>query len=327
MKKLVLRGVAIILILLVIVVAGGYVYISSALPNINAPENLEVEITPERLERGEYLAHHVALCMDCHSVRDWDKFGGPPIPGTEGGGGEVFTREMGLPGVFYATNITPAGIGDWTDGELFRAITSGVNKDGEALFPIMPYMYYGRMDEEDILSIIAYIRTLDPIEAEYPEREVDFPMSLIINTIPSEPDFHPIPDPGDKIAYGKYLAGACMECHTPFENGQPDFEKAFTGGAEFPMPKGGTLISPNITPDKETGMGNWTEEQFISRFKQYEDSSYVSPYHGRNEFNSIMPWTMFAGMTEGDLSAIYAYLMTLEPVYNKTEKFIPDPDN
>ena len=326
MKKIVLRSLLVLAILLVVILAGGYLYLSKALPDIEAPEDLTVEITPERLERGEYLAHHVALCMDCHSVRDWDKFGAPPKPGTLGGGGELFNREMGIPGVFYATNITPAAIGDWTDGELFRAITSGVSRDGRALFPIMPYKYYGKMDREDVYSIIAYIRSLDPIDAEYPEPEFDFPMSLIINTIPAEPDFHPIPDPKNKVAYGRYLAGACMECHTPFENGQPNFEKAFQGGTMFPLPKGGKVISTNITPDKETGIGNWTEEQFVQKFRQYTDSNYVSAFHGPNEFNSIMPWTMFAGMKEGDLSAIYAYLMSLDPVENQTERFIPDSE-
>lgn len=323
MKKIVLRTLLIIVILLVVVVAGGYLYLSLALPNIEAPEDLQVEITPERIERGEYLAHHVALCMDCHSVRDWDLYSAPPRPGTEGGGGDVFNREMGLPGVFYATNITPAGIGDWSDGELYRAITSGVAKDGRALFPIMPYKYYGQMDKEDIYSIIAYIRTLEPVEAEYPEREIDFPMSLIVNLIPSEPEFHEMPDPNDKVAYGRYLSGACMECHTPFENGQPNFEKAFQGGAEFPLPKGGWVISSNLTPDKETGLGNWTEEQFVQRFKQYADSSYAPHYCGPNEFNTIMPWVMFSGMEERDLEAIYAYLQTLEPVSHKIERFIP----
>jgi cytochrome c2 len=326
MKKIVLRVLAVLLILLVIVVAGGYLYISQALPNIEAPEALKVELTAERIERGEYLAHHVALCMDCHSVRDWDLFSAPPKPGTLGGGGDVFNREMGMPGVFYATNITPAGVGDWTDGELFRAITSGVAKDGRAIFPIMPYKYYGQMDKEDIYSIIAYLRTLEPVEADYPKREIDFPMSLIVNLIPSEPEFSVLPDPSDKIAYGEYLAGACKECHSPFENGQPNLEKAFQGGATFPMPKGGHLTALNLTPDKETGIGNWTEEQFIQKFKQYADSSYSPQYCGPNEFNSIMPWTMLSGLEERDLSAIYAYLQTLEPVSNPTVKFVPDPE-
>jgi hypothetical protein len=149
---------------------------------------------------------------------------------------------------------------------------------------------------------------------------------MIINTLPSEPDLHPIPDPENKVAYGRYLAGACMECHTPFEKGQPVMEKAFQGGAEFPLPKGGRVISTNLTPDKETGLGNWTEEQFLQKFKQYADSNYVSAFHGPDEFNSIMPWTMFTGMKEKDLSAIYAFLMTLEPVRNKTERFIPESE-
>src|SRR5690606_41947964 len=85
----------------------------------------------------------------CHSPRDWSRFSGPITPGTLGMGGDRFDQTVGMPGVFYARNITPAGIGRYTDGELFRVITSGVTKEGHAIFPLMPYPYYGKMDPED----------------------------------------------------------------------------------------------------------------------------------------------------------------------------------
>ncbi|HNU89633.1 MAG TPA: hypothetical protein PKJ94_15140, partial [Ferruginibacter sp.] len=81
------------------------------------------------IERGKYLAHHVALCMDCHSHRDFNQFSGPPIEGTEGIGGDEFNEKIGVPGVVYARNITPDtvnGIGKWTDEELVRVITRGI---------------------------------------------------------------------------------------------------------------------------------------------------------------------------------------------------------
>jgi len=91
-------------------------------------EDLKLEYTPERIERGRYLATAVSVCMDCHSTRDWSKFSGPLKEGTLGKGGDRFDHSVGMPGVFYSKNITPAGIGRYTDGELFRTITTGVTK-------------------------------------------------------------------------------------------------------------------------------------------------------------------------------------------------------
>jgi mono/diheme cytochrome c family protein len=312
------------LVVIVIIAVGIMLaYVKYALPSIPAPD-IKVEITPERVERGEYLANHVWLCMDCHSDRDWSKFSAPPVHGTMGSGGDEFTEELGFPGHYYALNITPGGIGDWTDGEIFRAITSGVTKDGRALFPIMPYPYLGKADREDIYAVIAYIRTLEPVERSYPEATSNFPMNFIINLIPSEPELRDGIDHSNKLEYGEYLAWSCVECHTVAEKGQIIPEKSFAGGRAFPLPKGGTVYSANITPDPETGIGNWTEEAFIQRFKIYGDTAYVSPAVGPNQFNSYMPWEMFSGMTESDLSAIYTFLHSLEPQKNQVTKFIPD---
>jgi hypothetical protein len=324
MKKIILRSLLIIVILVVVVIAGALIYVKTALPDAGPAPDITVEITPERVQRGEYLANHVWLCMDCHSERDWKNFSGPPLPGTEGSGGEEFTRAMGFPGYYVAPNITPGGIGDWTDGEIFRAITAGVSKDGRALFPIMPYPDLGKTDKEDIYSVIAYLRTLPTVKKTTPASESDFPMNFIINLIPSKPDLHPKPNPMDKIAYGKYLAVACIECHTVAEKGRIIPEKAFEGGRGFPIPTGGMVYSLNITPGKETGIGKWTEDQFINRFKAYGDSNYVSPIIQKNTFNTIMPWVMFSGMKKDDLSALYAYLMSLEPKENNVTRFVPE---
>src|SRR5688572_2713750 len=94
------------------------------------------------VDRGRYLANYVSLCIDCHSQRDFNQFSGPLVPGTEGMGGEVFNEKLGIPGVLYAKNITPDtanGIGNWSDDEVARAITRGIAKDGDTLFPLMPY--------------------------------------------------------------------------------------------------------------------------------------------------------------------------------------------
>ena len=313
------------LLVLVVAFVSMLGYIKFALPNVDAAPELKVEMTPERIARGEYLAHHVAVCIDCHSTRDWTRFSGPPTAGTFGKGGDVFDQKFGFPGVYYAKNITPEGISRYTDGELFRTITTGVSKEGQALFPVMPFHYYGQMDEEDIKSIIAYIRTLEPIENDVPESKSDFPMNFIINTIPHKASFTKLPPKTDVVNYGKYLANAasCVDCHSKYEKGSLVAGTEFGGGREFPFPDGSIVRSANISADEETGIGGWDEETFVSFFKAYSDSTVVNTKLNPGDFNSIMPWTMYGKMEEEDLKAIFAYLKTVKPISNSVVKFTP----
>ncbi len=322
MKKYI-KIIGIVLLVIFLAVSGLLTYAKIALPNVGDAPELKVEATVDRIERGRYLAHSVAVCLDCHSTRDWSKFSGPIVPGTLGKGGDRFDENVGFPGVYVAKNITPFGITRYTDGELYRVITTGVTKEGKVVFPVMPYPYYGKMDDEDIYSLIAYIRTLDPIENQTPESTSNFPMNFIINTIPQKGNPTKRPDPNNQLAYGAYLvnASSCIECHTQADNGQIIKELAFAGGREFGFPDKSTVRSSNITPDEETGIGKMTSREFISKFKIYADSSYTSPNVKAGEYNSIMPWTMYAHMTEQDLSAIYAYLRTVTPVKNSVVKF------
>lgn len=321
MKK-VFKIIGFIVGAIALVVFGLMVYVKVALPNVGAPPEIKVDMTSENIERGKYLANHVMLCMDCHSTRDWSLLSGPMVPGTEGKGGETFDQKLGFPGKYIAPNITPFALQNWTDGEILRAITSGVSKDGRALFSVMPYHNYGKIDRKDIEAVIAYLRTLDPIENKTEISSSDFPMNFIINTIPQKPSFSNIPERSDKVNYGKYLvtAAGCMDCHTKQDKGKFVGE-FFAGGFEFKLPDGSIVTSSNITPDKTTGIGNWTTEQFINRFKMYLDSSYVIPKVNPGEFQTTMPWTMYAGMKNEDLEAIFAYLQSLKPVKNKVEKF------
>lgn len=118
-------------------------------------------------------------------------------------------------------------------------------------------------------------------------------------------------------------ASGCIECHTQVDKGQIILEQAFSGGREFAFPDKSVVRSSNITPDEETGIGKLTKEVFVQKFKAYADSSYVPPNVRPGEFNSIMPWTMYAHMTEEDLGAIYAYLRSIKPVKNTVVKFTP----
>ncbi|MFC2098677.1 c-type cytochrome [Bacteroidota bacterium] len=313
-----------ILILLVLGVAGMLSYVKFALPKVSDAPDIKVEITTERLERGDYLSNYVSGCIECHSQRDWHTFSGPVVPGTEGGGGMAYTHEMGTPGTLYPPNITAVGLGEWTDGEIFHAITAGIGRNGEALYPLMPYHDYGKMDREDIYSIIAYLRSLEPVGTVTPERELDFPLGLIVNLMPVEPGFSEFPDTTDWVAYGKYLstAGGCISCHSlQDDKGMKVPGMLMAGGNEYPMPGFGIVRSSNLTPDVETGIGRWTENAWVARIAVYSDSSVVMPAVNPREFNSVMGWSTHSHMTEKDLRAIYRYIQTVEPVSNKVERF------
>ena len=324
MKKF-MKVLGVLLLVLVLVVAGGVTYVTQALPNIPVPADLHVERTPDRVARGNYLANHVTLCMDCHSTRDWSRFSGPLVPGTLGKGGEVFDQKVNFPGRFVSKNITPFNLRNWSDGDLYRAITSGVSKDGHPFFPVMPYLNYNQLASEDVYSIIAYLRTLPSIESHPDASKADFPMNIILHTIP-EPA-HPMekPAPGSS-GYGAYMVNAagCKVCHTKVVNGK-EVGEPFAGGFEFQFPDGSVARSSNITPDKLHGIGAWDKATFIRKFKLFADSSYtpaIVDWQGQDQ-QTVMPWMMYAGMTEQDLGAIYDYLHALKPVANKVQYWSP----
>lgn len=314
--------IVIVLIVITVVVGSLLTFVKVVLPNVGTASDIKIESTPKRIERGKYLANNVTVCVDCHSTRDWDLLAGPIKPGTVGVGGEKFDQNIGLPGVYYSPNITPFALKSWTDGELLRAITEGVSKDGRALFPIMGYPHYGQMDKEDVYSIIAYIKTLPTQKGSYPAPSSDFPMNFIINTIPKKANFRAIPAENNQIAYGKYLVNAanCVECHTQMDKGSPLPGMEFAGGSTFNLPEA-TIKSANITPDKTTGIRAWTKEQFVAKFKSFTDTTNSPRKVGKGDFQTIMPWTQYGNMKETDLQAIYAYLKTVKPVKNQVIRF------
>ncbi len=327
-KKNKLGKIVAILLLLIIVVAGSALsYLKFGQPNVGPALQVHIKSDPQMIQRGRYLAMHVMACMDCHSTRDFTKFAGPMTEGTLGKGGDRFGPEIGFPGTFYAPNITPAALSNWTDGELFRTITTGVRKNGEPIFPVMPYHGYGQADSTDIIAVIAYLRTIPMIDNQVPASKADFPVNLIMRTLPSKAHLSHRPDSNDRVAYGKYLVtiAACKDCHTQVDDKGNFLEGVqFGGGRKFPMP-GGEVASANITGDATTGLGNWTEQSFLDRFQLYRDPAKAHRSVSTTDFNSVMPWTMYAGMKDNDLKAIFAYLKTVKPVSNSVVKFTPRP--
>lgn len=278
------------------------------------------------IARGEYLAIHVAACIHCHSQRDFTKYAGPTIPGTEGGGGQKFDNVefAAIPGTIYAKNITPdsaTGIGSWTDEEVLRAITQGIRKNGDTLFPLMPYASFNHMAKSDLLSIVAYIRTLKPIKNEVPERQLMIPISMAYPApaLQKSVDGNVAPPETDSVKYGGYLVtmAGCSDCHTPYVKGQPDFSRMMAGGNTFNL---GTfkVTSANLTPDS-TGIGTWTETAFLEKFYIRRDEKGYDYNPGKE--NTAMPIHDFAGMTDGDLKSVYAFLRTLKPVKDLVVKY------
>jgi mono/diheme cytochrome c family protein len=322
--------IALAIVFIALVSAGGWVgWLYLEYPNVPEPAPMTVQASPQKVARGKYLFNNVARCVDCHSTRDWNKYAAPVIPGTDGKGGEAFTHAfMGVPGDFYARNITPTALADWTDGEIARAFTTGVNKHGEALFPVMPYRNYGELDPDDVGALVAYIRTLPPLPDDVPDRSFHFPMQIMVRTLPQPAHLAPRPDPSDRVAYGGYLVrtAGCAECHgTRTRDGAIRRGMEFAGGMQFRLPHGGIVRAPNITPDADTGIGTWNEAQFVMRFKVWERvQDRVLPASQRSA-NTVMPWKQLGGMTREDLSAVYAFLRSQKPVIHRVQKRDPAP--
>jgi mono/diheme cytochrome c family protein len=341
MKKL-LKVLGQALVILVLVAGCGVGYVMLALPKVApADQTLKIESSPARLQRGEYLAKHVAACMGCHSQRDWTVYGHPIKAGTEWKGGEpLFDQRIGLPGVIQPKNLTPYNLKNYSDGELVRVIRTGVRKNGEPLFPFMPYQAFAAMEQEDLYSIIAYLRCLPEGVNDVAEHKLDPPLNVIVRTMPQEAGLYPAPiDRKDTVAYGRYLVkmGSCTDCHTPVNGKHEPLPGMYlAGGQEFPYLNsklekhagGGVLRIPNITPDKETGIGNWSKKDFLARFNEWRGAAKLKAKHqqlnlDKGDYLPLMPYGEFAGMTDGDLGAIYDYLHSLPAVKHAVVRFEP----
>lgn len=317
---------ALIALVAVAVILGIAAVVATVRPS-QRPASLEkVARTPAQLARGEYLVRHVLACNECHTARDWTRWGGP-ASGPAGAGGDCYNQDHGFPGTICGSNVTPdpaTGIGAWTDGEVLRAIREGVDREGQALFPLMPYTEYRHLSDEDARAVVAFVRGLQPVRHAVRETEIDFPVSFFMRMAPRPLDGPVLePNPSDPVHYGEYLAtvAGCKFCHTPVDGrNQPIEGRAFGGGQEFRGPWG-TVVSSNLTPHP-TGLGQRNQENFVSLFRSFADVSKVAVPTRPGE-NTVMPWFAYSGMTDFDLGAIYTYLRTVKPVDSVVEKY-PD---
>jgi len=272
---------------------------------------LTFERTAARLERGRYIVEGPAHCFECHSDVAWQEPGAQPKKGTKGGG--TIFRERGMEWL-VAPNITPdveTGAGSWTDEQFVRAIREGIGHDGRRLFPMMPYMNFREMSDEDLASVIVYIRSLEPVRNQLPKTVLPEPVKGMLP--PHQPITAAVPQPdmSNPVARGKYLVtlGNCMMCHTPMKDGQPIAELAFGGGLSFDGPWG-KVHSANITQDP-SGISYYDEKLFVEVLR--------TGHVGARKLNSLMPWGYFKNMTDEDLKSIYAYLKTVPPVQHRVD--------
>jgi len=276
------------------------------------------------IERGRYLANGPAHCGDCHSSMDEVRMFDEGKSVAFKGGWELTFPGFGT---FTGPNITPdkeTGIGKFTDGEIARTLRYGVGTDGRAIFPMMNF--HG-LSDEDLTAIISYLRSLPPVHHVVKPFDYGFIYKALLAVGMIKP-VGPKETPPKSVAieptaaYGKYLAynvANCYSCHTEVDMNTGEFiGKDFAGKAYFPpdaFSDGYSFMSPNLTPHKATGiMANWTEEDFVNRFKS-----------GRVHKGSPMSWGAYSRMNDVELKALYHFFQSLEPVDNKIEQIVFAP--
>jgi mono/diheme cytochrome c family protein len=292
-------------------------------PEVALPANITVDSSPDRVARGKYLYKVVADCDSCHGERDYSRLYAPV---TASGKGSVQVLQ-GLPGKMVAPNLTSdreTGLGNWTDGEKIRAIREGISKDGHALHPTMPYPSYFYMSDVDVQALVAYMNILPAIRNPLPRTELPPDVVKEIRGTP-RPVREPVrpANPANQASYGEYLVtiAYCEECHTPQKKGgAPDIRRRYAGGQVFRTPYG-SVVSANITPDPDTGIGNWDFLRFRDRLRVFQkEYSGVEklPKIGPDRF-TLMHYIAYAGFTDNDMAAIFAFLRVQTAVTQKVE--------
>lgn len=260
------------------------------------------------LERGAYLVEGIMACGTCHARPGEEN---AAIPGDLAGG--IRFRIRGR--VAYAPNITPdrgTGIGSWTDKDIVRALRQGIRPDGASLGG-MPFGLYRDISDSDARAIVAYLRSLKPVKNDTPDSSQPSPRRKLLVLARSVPD---VPR-GNRLRYGAYLAGPlgrCTECHTPSDDeGHPDYANMLgAGGVTFTGPWG-QAISGNLTPDRDTGLGEFTDRQIKRMIVEGQRPN-------QTRVGRPMAHTYYGRLTEEDLNAIVVYLRSLRPIKNFIDK-------
>jgi len=248
-------------------------------------------------------------CVTCHSPKDWTQHGAPTQPGMDLAGQSLPIPDF--PGSIVAPNLTPdpeTGSAGWSDDQIARAIREGVKHDDTILFPIMPYANYKDLSDEDLASVVVYIRSLTPVRNPLPPSKINFPVNYLVRGA-AEPVVGTVqgPNPSDLLARGKYMVRLGCGCHTVADG------MNFAGGEHLAGPWG-DVVSANITPDA-SGISYYDETTFITAMR--------TGYVGARKLNSIMPFGEFKNMSDDDLKAIFVYLKTVPAVKHRVDNSLP----
>ncbi len=273
---------------------------AASLPNVS-PANSEL------VNRGAYIAR-AADCMACHR-EDYT-------------GGVAIDTPMGS---IYATNITPSkryGIGNYTEADLKKALQKG-RAPNHMIYPAMPYPSYNGMKDEDISALFAYLQTV-PAYDEAPDykTELPFPFNIrslmffwnILNVPASEnrSDLTPVQQRGEYLTNN---LEHCGTCHTPRDMTMGADNSMYLSGAQL-----GNWYAPNITPDKSSGIGSWSEQDIITYLRTGELDKRA--YAGGPMGEAVAHSTRY--LTDEDLGAIASYLKVVPAI--KTEDTITEVD-
>lgn len=282
---------------------------------VSVPEIPTVEVTPARVEKGAKMA--AMLCKHCHFNPETNAMTGINM---------VEIPEFGRINARNITNDPDYGIGKWTDAQLIYFLRTGVNPiSGQYVPPYMPKLIH--MADEDIYSIVAYLRSdmpeIQAHQAELSESKPSF-LTKFLTTVAFKPfDFPtnpiPLPDTTNQLEWGKYLTLYQLECYTchskSFETMnmlEPELSEGFFGGGNMiGTPDGTRIASRNLTPDEETGIGKWTEEQFVNAVK-----------YGLHPSGPALRYPMlpYAQLTYDEAKAIFAFLKTVPRIKNKIDR-------
>jgi mono/diheme cytochrome c family protein len=276
---------------------GGRVLAASALVGLGLGGAAWAEAS---VERGEYLVRGPAGCGNCHTPigpngPEMDK----ELTGRVVEQNEAFTA--------VAPNLTAAGeIAGWSDVELARAIREGLRPDGSLIGPPMPFTMYRGLSDEDVMSMVMFLRTLPAAPSDLPKSVYNIPLPPAYG--PPVDSVAAVPQ-GVTIEYGAYLAGPvahCMECHTPMGPQGPLIGTNLgQGGFEFHGPWG-TSVASNLT-SSDDGLAGYTDAEIAAMIvegKRPDGSPMLPP----------MPYGYLAAMTPDDLAAVILYLRSLPPL-------------
>lgn len=262
--------------------------------------------------RGEYIVRNVAVCGGCHAAdRNRD------VDGPLSGGAEFRNWRIGTARASNLTPDTETGLGAWSDAEIVRALRNGQRKDGRLLAPVMPYEWFHEMADDDAFAVARYLKSFPPVRNEVKQRpNFVFKLGKVLFLAPKLAISASAPPRGATAEYGGYLAqhvGLCAGCHTPRSGllAKPDKRRLFAGDAH--PPKNFPANPSNLTPEIATGIGRWSETDFLQTLRTGVNPNGISVH-------PFMPWRQTRRMSDEDLRAIYRYLRTLPPIRNEVSR-------